>query len=311
MNPPRRKPRACPAELQFGDNDWETSMGNRTSIEPTNLSGRQLLAALRAFQKGNFSVRLPIDLTGLDGEIADAFNEVIELNERMTKEIEHLSHIVGKQGKIGHRAKLPNATGSWAANVDMVNDLIGDMVQPTGEMARVIGAVAKGDLSQTMNLEIEGRALRGEFLRIGEVVNTMLEQLNSFASEVTRVAREVGTEGKLGGQANVRGVAGTWKDLTDNVNAMAANLTGQVRNIAEVTTAVAKGHLMKMESRAVNGEILDMRDIVNTMVEQLNSFASEVTRVAREVGTEGKLGGQANVRGVAGTWKDLTDNVNT
>src|SRR5215469_12189784 len=188
-------------------------MGNRTAIKPTNLNGRQLLAALRAFRKGNFSVRLPIDLTGLDGEIADAFNDVVELNERMSKEIERLSHIVGKQGKIGHRAKLPNATGSWAANVDMVNDLIGDMVQPTGEMARVIGAVAKGDLSQTMNLEIQGRALRGEFLRIGKVVNTMVGQLNSFASEVTRVAREVGTEGKLGGQA-VRGVAGTWKDLT-------------------------------------------------------------------------------------------------
>src|SRR5262245_47408726 len=289
------------AKLQFGDNGWEMSMGNGTVIEQSNLSGRHLLAALKAFRKGNFSVRLPIDLTGLDGEIADAFNEVIELNERMTKEIEHLSHIVGKQGKIGHRAKLPNATGSWAANVDMVNDLIGDMVQPTGEMARVIGAVAKGDLSQTMNLEIEGRALRGEFLRIGEVVNTMLEQLNSFASEVTRVAREVGTEGKLGGQANVRGVAGTWKDLTDNVNAMAANLTGQVRNIAEVTTAVAKGDLSKEIPVDAKREILELKDTINTMVDQLNSFASEVTRVAREVGTEGKLGGQANVRGVAGT----------
>src|SRR6266403_2102153 len=286
-------------------------MGNRTAIKPTNLSGRQFLAALKAFRKGNFSVRLPMDLTGLDGEIADEFNDVVELNERMSKEIERLSHIVGKQGKIGHRAKLPNATGSWAANIDMVNDLIGDMAQPTGEMARVIGAVAKGDLSQTMNLEIEGRALRGEFLRIGKVVNTMLEQLGSFVSEVTRVAREVGTEGKLGGQANVRGVAGTWKDLTDNVNTMAGNLTDQVRNIAEVTTAVAKGDLSKKITVDVRGEILELKNTVNTMVDQLNSFASEVTRVAGEVGTEGKLGGQANVRGVAGTWKDLTDNVNT
>jgi HAMP domain-containing protein len=249
-------------------------------------------------------------LTGLDGEIADAFNDVVELNERMSKEIERLSHIVGKQGKIGHRAKLPNATGSWAANIDLVNDLIGDMAQPTGEMARVIGAVAKGDLSQTMNLKIDGRALRGEFLRVGKVVNTMLEQLGSFVSEVTRVAGEVGTEGKLGGQANVRGVAGTWKDLTDNVNAMAANLTGQVRNIAEVTTAVAKGDLSKKITVDVKGEILELKNTVNTMVDQLNSFASEVTRVAREVGTEGKLGGQANVHDVAGTWKDLTDNVN-
>ena len=286
-------------------------MGNRTAIKPTNLSGRQLLAALRAFRKGNFSVRLPIDLTGLDGEIADAFNDVVELNERMSKEIERLSHIVGKQGKIGHRAKLPNATGSWAANIDLVNDLIGDMAQPTGEMARVIGAVAKGDLSQTMNLKIDGRALRGEFLRVGKVVNTMLEQLGSFVSEVTRVAGEVGTEGKLGGQANVHDVAGTWKDLTDNVNAMATNLTGQVRNIAEVTIAVAKGDLSKKITVDVKGEILELKNTVNTMVDQLNSFASEVTRVAREVGTEGKLGGQANVHDVAGTWKDLTDNVNT
>jgi signal transduction histidine kinase/ActR/RegA family two-component response regulator len=286
-------------------------MGNRTAIKPTNLSGRRLLAALRAFRKGIFSVRLPADLTGLDGEIAEAFNDVVELNERMSEEIERLSHIVGKQGRVGHRARLPKATGAWAANIDMVNDLVGDMMQPTGEMARVIGAVAKGDLSQTMNLEIEGRALRGEFLRIGKVVNTMLEQLGSFVSEVTRVAREVGTEGKLGGQANVPGIAGTWKDLTDNVNAMAANLTGQVRNIAEVTTAVANGDLSKKITVDVKGEILKLKNTVNTMVDQLNSFASEVTRVAREVGTEGKLGGQANVRGVAGTWKDLTDNVNT
>jgi signal transduction histidine kinase len=286
-------------------------MGNRTAIEPTNLTGRELLVALRAFREGDFSIRLPIHRSGLEGDIANAFNDVVELNERMSKEIERLRHLVGRQGKIGHRAKLPSATGSWAANIDMVNDLIGDMTRPTGEMARVIGAVAKGDLSQTMNLEIEGRALRGEFLRIGKVVNTMLEQLGSFVSEVTRVAREVGTEGKLGGQANVRGVAGTWKDLTDNVNAMAANLTGQVRNIAEVTTAVAKGDLSKKITVNVKGEILELKNTINTMVDQLNSFASEVTRVAHEVGTEGRLGGQANVRGVAGTWKDLTDNVNT
>jgi HAMP domain-containing protein len=174
----------------------------------------------------------------------------------------------------------------------------------------VIGAVAKGDLSQSMTVEIDGRPLRGEFLRIGKVVNTMVEQLASFASEVTRVAREVGTEGKLGGQATVKGVAGTWKDLTDNVNAMATNLTGQVRNIAEVTTAVASGDLSKKITVEVKGEILELKNTINTMVDQLNSFASEVTRVAREVGTEGKLGGQARVEGVAGTWKDLTDNVN-
>src|SRR4028119_1706236 len=189
--------------------------------------------------------------------------------------------------------------------------MIGDIVQPTVEVARVIGAVAKGDLSQTIGLESDGRPLRGEFLRIGKVVNTMVGQLGSFASEVTRVAREVGSEGKLGGQAKVKGVAGTWKDLTDNVNLMAANLTGQVRNIAEVTTAVANGDLSKKITVDVKGEILELKNTINIMVDQLSSFASEVTRVAREVGTEGKLGVQAEVRGVAGTWKDLTDNVNS
>jgi HAMP domain-containing protein len=285
-------------------------MANGTAIKSRNLSCSQLLTALRAFRKGDFSVRLPVDLAGRDGEIADAFNDVVKLNEQVTKEIESLNHIVGKEGKIGHRAKLPGATGSWAANILLINELIGDMAQPNREMARVIGAVAEGDLSQTMTLDIEGRMLRGDFLRISKVVNTMVDQLNSFASEVTRVAREVGTEGRLGGQAKVRGVAGTWKDLTDKVNTMAANLTGQVRNIAEVTSAVAKGDLSKKVTVNVQGEILDLKNTVNTMVDQLNSFASEVTRVAREVGTEGKLGGQAKVGGVAGTWKDLTDNVN-
>ncbi|HET9159789.1 MAG TPA: HAMP domain-containing protein, partial [Caulobacteraceae bacterium] len=276
----------------------------------SGLDNRQLLSALRAFRKGDFSVRLPRDFTGVDGELAEAFNEVVELNDRISKEFERLGDVVGKQGKINHRARLPGGAGAWAASVEAVNTLIADMVHPTAEMARVIGAVAKGDLSQTMELENDERPLRGEFLRIGKVVNTMVGQLGSFASEVTRVAREVGTEGKLGGQAQVKGVAGTWKDLTDNVNLMAANLTGQVRNIAEVTTAVAMGDLSKKITVDVKGEILELKNTINTMVDQLNSFASEVTRVAREVGTEGKLGGQAQVKGVAGTWKDLTDNVN-
>ncbi len=274
------------------------------------LDSRQLLAALRSFKKGDFSVRLPMGLTGIEGEIADTFNDVVEMNQLMAKEFERLGTVVGKEGKIGQRGKVAGATGGWATSVDSVNTLIGDMVQPTAEVARVIGAVARGDLSQTMLLEIDGRPLRGEFLRIGKIVNTMVDQLSSFASEVTRVAREVGTEGKLGGQAQVKGVAGTWKDLTDNVNAMATNLTGQVRNIAEVTTAVANGDLSKKITVDVKGEILELKNTINTMVDQLNSFASEVTRVAREVGTEGKLGGQARVEGVAGTWKDLTDNVN-
>ena len=270
---------------------------NYAAVAAERLEPRHLLKALRAFKRGDFSVRLPADLTGVDGEIAEAFNDVVELNERMTKEFERLGRVVGKEGKIGQRAKLPDATGALGDGIDAVNDLIDDMVQPTAEMARVIGAVAKGDLSQSMMLEIDGRPLRGEFLRIGKIVNTMVDQLGSFAAEVTRVAREVGTEGKLGGQAQVKGVAGTWKDLTDNVNSMAANLTGQVRNIAEVTTAVANGDLSKKITVDVKGEILELKNTINTMVDQLNSFASEVTRVAREVGTEGKLGGQAQRAG--------------
>ena len=274
------------------------------------LDRRQLVAALRSFRRGDFSVRLPEDLTGVDSEIATLFNEVVSLEEQMTNEFERLSRVVGKEGKITQRGSVRGATGGWEAKLKALNELIEDMVQPTAEVARVIGAGAKGDLSQSMTVEIDGRPLRGEFLRIGKVVNTMVDQLASFASEVTRVAREVGTEGKLGGQANVKGVAGTWKDLTDNVNAMATNLTGQVRNIADVTTAVAKGDLSKKITVDVKGEILELKNTINTMVDQLNSFASEVTRVAREVGSEGKLGGQAKVEGVAGTWADLTDNVN-
>ncbi len=275
------------------------------------LDRRHILMALKAFRRGDFSVRLPQHFEGLDGEIAEVFNEIVELNDEVTKEFDRLSRVVGKDGRIGERAHVSRASGSWESSVRSVNELIEDMVQPTAEVARVIGAVAKGDLSQTMMVEIDGRPLRGEFLRIGKIVNTMVGQLASFASEVTRVAREVGSEGKLGGQARVKGVAGTWKDLTDNVNAMATNLTSQVRNIAEVTTAVASGDLSKKITVDVKGEILELKNTINTMVDQLNSFASEVTRVAREVGTEGKLGGQAQVRGVAGTWKDLTDNVNS
>ena len=274
------------------------------------LDRRQVIAALRSFRRGDFNVRLPEDLQGPDGELAQLFNEVVDLNQQMTAELERLSKVVGKEGKITQRGRVKAATGGWESAIHAVNELIEDMVQPTAEVARVIGAVAKGDLSQSMTVEIDGRPLRGEFLRIGNVVNTMVEQLASFASEVTRVAREVGTEGKLGGQATVKGVAGTWKDLTDNVNAMATNLTGQVRNIAEVTTAVASGDLSKKITVEVKGEILELKNTINVMVDQLNSFASEVTRVAREVGTEGKLGGQAQVSGVSGTWKDLTDSVN-
>src|SRR5881409_2789 len=284
--------------------------GNGTQ-PPEGIDEKLLLSVLTAFKKGNFAVRLPLEWTGIAGRIADSFNDVIELNEKMARELERLSKVVGKEGKITHRASLGGFSGAWAASLGSINALIGDLVHPTSEMARVIGAVAKGDLSQAMALDIDERPLEGEFLRTAKTVNLMVDQLRSFASEVTRVAREVGTEGKLGGQADVKGVAGTWKDLTDSVNFMAGNLTGQVRNIAEVTTAVATGDLSKKITVDVKGEILELKNTINTMVDQLNSFASEVTRVAREVGTEGKLGGQAHVRGVGGTWKDLTDNVNS
>jgi HAMP domain-containing protein/signal transduction histidine kinase/CheY-like chemotaxis protein len=270
----------------------------------------QLLAALLAFKKGDFTVRLPLHLDGLDGKIADAFNEVIEMNQRLSREIERLSRNVGKEGKLSQRATMGEVQGSWEDSLRSVNTLIADLVHPISETARVIGAVAKGDLSQTMAMKKITVDVKGEILELKNTINTMVDQLRSFASEVTRVAREVGTEGKLGGQANVPGVAGTWKDLTDSVNFMAGNLTAQVRNIAAVTTAVANGDLSKKITVDVKGEILELKNTINTMVDQLNSFASEVTRVAREVGTEGKLGGQANVPGVAGTWKDLTDSVN-
>src|SRR5712664_515526 len=270
----------------------------------------QLLAALMAFKRGDFSARLPEDWTGVPGKIADTFNSVIERNERMTRELERIGRVVGKEGRITQRASIGEVTNSWADAIGSINNLIGDLVQPTSEMARVIGAVAKGDFSESMATEIEGRPLKGEFLHTAKTVNAMVGQLGAFASEVTRVAREVGTEGKLGGQAKVKGVAGTWKDLTDNVNLMASNLTSQVRNIAAVTTAVANGYLAKKITVDVRGEFLELKDTINKMVDQLRSFASEVTRVAREVGTEGILGGQAKVEGVSGTWKDLTDSVN-
>src|SRR5437762_2488597 len=284
---------------------------NRSHTNGNELQTGQLLTALMAFKRGDFSARLPENWTGVPGKIADTFNTVIETNERMARELERIVHVVGKEGRIAQRASLNNVSGSWADGIGCVNVLIEDLVRPTSEMARVIGGVAKGDLSETMATRIEGQRLKGEFLRTAKIVNTMVDQLRSFASEVTRVAREVGSEGILGGQARVEGVSGTWKDLTDSVNFMARNLTGQVRNIAAVTTAVAMGDLSKKITVDVKGEISELKNTINTMVDQLSSFAAEVTRVAREVGTEGSLGGQADVRGVAGTWKDLTDSVNS
>jgi HAMP domain-containing protein/CheY-like chemotaxis protein/signal transduction histidine kinase len=273
-----------------------------------NLS--ELLQALQSVRDGDFSVRLPSDQTGLAGKVADTFNEIVTANQRLAWELERVGQIVGKDGKTRHRMSSERRSGAWGAMEQSVNTLIDDLLWPTTEVTRTISAVAKGDLQQTMSLEVDGRALKGEFLRSATIVNTMIAQMSAFTSEVTRVAREVGTEGKLGGQAAVHGVAGTWKDLTDSVNSMASNLTGQVRNISDVTIAVANGDLSRKITVDVRGEILQLKEAINTMVDQLRSFASEVTRVAREVGTEGKLGGQAIVSGVAGTWKDLTDSVN-
>jgi HAMP domain-containing protein/signal transduction histidine kinase/CheY-like chemotaxis protein len=271
---------------------------------------RRILAALIALRDGDFSVRLPTEWAGIDGRIAEAFNQAIGHEDRIAREVARLSVTVGKEGRIKQRLSLPGAIGGWAEKIAFLNTLLDDLVRPTAEVARTIGAVAKGDLGQSMELEVDGRPLKGEFLRSAKLVNTMIDQLSVFTSEVTRVAREVGTEGKLGGQAQVKGVSGVWKELTESVNQMAGNLTAQVRNIADVTIAVANGDLSKKITVDVRGEILQLKEAINTMVDQLRSFASEVTRVVREVGTDGRLGGQAVVPGVAGTWKDLTDSVN-
>src|SRR5436190_2128375 len=272
---------------------------------------RDLLRAMEAMRAGDFSVRLSREREGAMARICVLFNEIVAANQNMAQQLERIGKAVGEQGRTRQRVKFGISTASWGEMESSVNSLIDDLVWPTTEVTRVISAVAQGDLLQTVRLDVDGRPLKGEFLRSANIVNTMIKQLSVFTSEVTRVAREVGTEGKLGGQAIVPGVAGTWKDLTDSVNAMCGNLTAQVRNIAEVTTAVARGDLSKKITVNVSGEILQLKETINTMVDQLNSFASEVTRVAREVGTDGKLGGQANVLGVAGTWKDLTESVNS
>jgi signal transduction histidine kinase/HAMP domain-containing protein/CheY-like chemotaxis protein len=271
----------------------------------------QLLKALEAAVEGDFSIRLRVRRQGLAGDIGTAFNELVKRRVAVTDELDRVSRRVGRDGRLHERASIGRVPGGWAEQIEALNQLIDHLVQPIGEISRVLSAVAEGDLSKRLSLEIGDHRLRGEFLQIGRNVNAMLDQLSSFADEVTRVAREVGTEGKLGGQARVKGASGTWKDLTDNVNSMAANLTDQVRNIADVTTAVARGDLSRKITVDAKGEILELKTTINTMVDQLSAFADEVTRMAGEVGTEGKLGGQARVKGVSGTWKDLTDNVNS
>ncbi|NEI26210.1 HAMP domain-containing protein [Rhizobium leguminosarum] len=299
----------------------QTSEFARESVAVDSLNGHDhktmafddasaLLEVLVAVRRGDFSVRMRSDLTGLTGKVADALNDIIAANQRMAQQLEHVGQVVGRDGRTSTRVRFGLSDGSWSEMEGSINGLIDDLLWPTTAVTRTITAVAKGDLLQTVPLDVDGRALKGEFLRSADIVNTMIKQLSVFTSEVTRVAREVGTDGKLGGQAQVPEVTGVWKDLTESVNSMASNLTAQVRNIADVTIAVANGDLSKKITVDVRGEILQLKEAINTMVDQLRSFASEVTRVAREVGTEGKLGGQALVPGVAGTWKDLTDSVN-
>ena len=270
------------------------------------IDAKVLLQVLAQVNAGDFSARMPLDWTGVPGKVADGLNDLIVGNQAFAAELARVSRLVGKEGELSQRVASGGSTRSWRGSVDSVNSLIDALVRPTSEMQRVIGAVADGDLSKKVSADV-----RGEMLVLKNTINAMVDQLNGFISEVTRVAREVGTEGKLGQAAAVTiEVGGVWKDLTDNVNLMAGNLTGQVRNIAEVTTAVANGDLSKKISADVKGEFLELKNTVNAMVDQLNRFASEVTRVAREVGVEGKLGGQAQSAEVAGVWKDLTDNVN-
>jgi HAMP domain-containing protein/signal transduction histidine kinase/DNA-binding response OmpR family regulator len=279
--------------------------------DDAGLSRKQLLAALRAFKRGDFSARLPDDLGGIDGQISEAFNDIAEMTTVMVQDAENLRQSMGREGRTQRRLRRAGTQGGWARHTTAMNDLLDDLTSHTDEMARVVTAVSRGDLTQNIDVEGVEYPLRGDFLRHARAVNEMVAQLDRFGSEVTRVAQEVGQEGKLGAQAKVPGLSGSWKELADSVNLMASNLTAQVREIARVTTAVAQGDLTKTVSIEVKGEILELKNTINTMVAQLSSFADEVTRVAREVGNEGILGGQAQVRGVSGVWRELTENVNS
>ena len=280
--------------------DSVNSMANNLTSQVRNIA-----TVTTAVARGDLSRKITVDVKGEILELKETINTMVDQLNGFSSEVTRVAREVGTEGKLGGQAQVPGVAGTWKDLTDSVNSMASNLTGQVRNIADVATAIAKGDLSRKITVEV-----KGEILALKETINTMVDQLNGFASEVTRVAREVGTEGKLGGQAQVPGVAGTWKDLTDNVNFMASNLTGQVRNIAEVTTAVANGDLSKKITVDVKGEILELKNTINTMVDQLNGFASEVTRVAREVGTEGKLGGQAQVPGVAGTWKDLTDNVN-
>jgi HAMP domain-containing protein/CheY-like chemotaxis protein/signal transduction histidine kinase len=310
----KRNNRDAATEVARGEPEADQNNKNNGNValatEPASADLSVILSSLQTMRDGDFSVRLPGSWVGLPGKIADTFNSIVAANQQMAQELKRVGQVVGKEGRTRERTRFHETRGAWGDIEVSVNSLVEDLLRPTAEVTGAIAAVAQGNLTQTVRLDVDGRPLEGEFLRSANIVNTMIQQLGVFTAEVTRVAREVGTDGKLGGQAVVPGVAGTWKDLTDSVNSMASNLTGQVRNIAEVATAVASGDLSRKITVDVRGEILQLKEAINTMVDQLRSFASEVTRVAREVGTDGKLGGQAVVMGVAGTWKDLTDSVN-
>src|SRR5499427_5134653 len=291
----------------------EPALSPSTSGFPSDLPSADLaaiLSSLQTMRNGDFSVRLPGSWTGLAGKIADTFNDIAAANQQMMLELKRVGQVVGKEGRTRERTKFHESRGAWGEMENSVNTLVEDLLRPTTEVTRAIAGVAQGNLTQTVRLDVDGRPLEGEFLRSANIVNTMIQQLSVFTAEVTRVAREVGTDGKLGGQAQVPGVAGTWKDLTDNVNVMAANLTEQVRGIVKGVTGGANGGLSEKLTVNGKGEVAALAETINNMTDTLAIFADQVTRVAREVGTDGKLGGQANVPGVAGTWKDLTDNVN-
>ncbi len=294
------------AQVEGVAGTWKDLTDN-VNLMAANLTGqvRNIAEVTTAVAKGDLSKKITVDVKGEILELKNTINTMVDQLNAFASEVTRVAREVGTEGKLGGQAQVEGVGGTWKDLTDNVNVMAGNLTGQVRNIAEVTTAVARGDLSKKITVDV-----KGEILELKNTINVMVDQLNSFASEVTRVAREVGTEGQLGGQAQVEGVGGTWKDLTDNVNAMAANLTGQVRNIAEVTTAVASGDLSKKITVDVKGEILELKNTINTMVDQLNSFASEVTRVAREVGTEGKLGGQAQVRGVGGTWKDLTDNVN-
>ena len=274
----------------------------------SNLTGqvRNIAEVATAVASGDLSRKITVDVRGEILQLKEAINTMVDQLRSFASEVTRVAREVGTDGKLGGQAVVPGVAGTWKDLTDSVNAMAGNLTAQVRNIAEVTTAVARGDLSRKITVDV-----KGEILELKDTINTMVDQLNAFAGEVTRVAREVGTEGKLGGQAQVPGVGGTWKDLTDNVNFMASNLTGQVRNIAEVATAMANGDLSRKITVDVRGEILQLKETINTMVDQLNRFAGEVTRVAREVGTEGRLGGQAKVPGVAGTWKDLTDSVNS